>query len=64
MNSKNENIEELYRRINEFKRGCQPGSNLVKDENGDLLADSHNILNRWKKYFSQLLTVHSVNNVI
>jgi hypothetical protein len=37
----------------------------VKDENGDLLADFHNILNRWKKrnYFSQLLTVHNVNDV-
>jgi hypothetical protein len=31
--------------INEYKRGYQPGSNLVKDENGDLLADSH-IFNR------------------
>jgi hypothetical protein len=30
----------------------------VKDENGDLLADSHCILNRWKRYFSQLLNVH------
>jgi hypothetical protein len=29
----------------------------VKDENGDLLADSHNILKRWKNYFSQLLKV-------
>jgi hypothetical protein len=27
----------------------------VKDQNGDLLADSHNILNGWKNYFSQLL---------
>jgi hypothetical protein len=35
----------------------------VKDENGDLLADSHNILNRWKNYFSQLLSVHSVSDV-
>jgi hypothetical protein len=26
-------------------------SNMVKDENGYLLADSH-ILNRWKNYFS------------
>jgi hypothetical protein len=26
----------------------------VKDENGDLLADSHNILNRWEKYISVL----------
>jgi hypothetical protein len=35
----------------------------VKDENGDLLADSHNILNRWKNYFSQLLNVHKVSDV-
>jgi hypothetical protein len=42
--SKNKNISDLYRGINDFKRGYQPRSNLVKDENGDLLADSHNIL--------------------
>jgi hypothetical protein len=35
----------------------------VKDENGDLLADFHNILNRWKNYFSQLLNVHNVSDV-
>jgi hypothetical protein len=35
----------------------------VKDKNGDLLADSHNILNRWKNYFSQLLNVHNVSDV-
>jgi hypothetical protein len=35
----------------------------VKDENGDLLEDFHNILNRWKKYFSQLLNVHNVSDV-
>jgi hypothetical protein len=35
----------------------------VKDENGDLLADSHSILNRWKNYFYQLLNVHSVSDV-
>jgi hypothetical protein len=34
----------------------------VKDENGDLLADSYNILNRWKNY-SQLLNVHNVSDV-
>jgi hypothetical protein len=37
--------------------------NLVKDENGDLLADSHNILNRLKNYFPQLLNVHNVGDV-
>jgi hypothetical protein len=40
----------MYRGINGFERGYQPINNLVKDENGDLLADSHNILNRWKYY--------------
>jgi hypothetical protein len=35
----------------------------VKDENGDLSADSHNILNRRKNYFSQLLNVHNVSDV-
>jgi hypothetical protein len=35
----------------------------VKDENGDLFADSHNILSRWKNYFSQLLNVHNVGDV-
>jgi hypothetical protein len=34
----------------------------VKDENGDLPTDSHNILNRWKNY-SQLLNVHNVSDV-
>jgi hypothetical protein len=35
----------------------------VKVENGDLLGDFHNILNRWKNCFSQLLNVHSVSEV-
>jgi hypothetical protein len=46
-----------------FKSGYQPRNNLVKDENGNMLADSHNILNRWKNYFSQLLNVHIVSDV-
>jgi hypothetical protein len=36
---------------------------LVKDENGDLLADSHNVLNRWKNYFAQLLNLYNVRDV-
>jgi hypothetical protein len=61
--SKNKNIRGLYRGINEFKKGYQPRTNLVKDKNGDLLADSHNILNKWKNYFSQQLIVHKVSDV-
>jgi hypothetical protein len=63
VNSKNKNIRDLYRGINEFKRGYQPRNNLVKEGNCDLLDDSHNILNSWKNYFSQLLNVHNVSDV-
>jgi hypothetical protein len=61
-NSKN-NIIDLYRGINEFKRGYQPRNNRVKDENGDLLAESQNILNRWKNSFPQLMNVHNASDV-
>jgi hypothetical protein len=63
MNSKNKNIRDLYRGINKFKRGSQPRNNLVKNENIDFLADSHNSLNRWKKYFYNLFNVYNVGNV-
>jgi hypothetical protein len=36
---------------------------LVNDENGCLLANSHNILNGWKNYFSQILNIHRVSDV-
>jgi hypothetical protein len=49
--------------VNEFKRGYQSRNNLVKDDNGVMLADSHNILNRRRNYFSQLLNVHNVSDV-
>jgi hypothetical protein len=42
-NSKNKNNRDLHSGINEFKRGYLTRSNLVKDENGDMLADSQNI---------------------
>jgi hypothetical protein len=35
----------------------------VKDTNGELLADFHNILKKWKKYFSQLLNIHRTGDV-
>jgi hypothetical protein len=60
-NIKNKSIKDLNRGIKEYKRGYQPRNNLVKDENGELLADSHNILNRWKNYFSQLMNVHNIS---
>jgi hypothetical protein len=29
-------------------KGYQPRTNIVKDEKGDLVADSHSILARWR----------------
>jgi hypothetical protein len=50
-NSKKKNTTDLYRGINKFKMGYRPRINLVKNGYGELLADSHNILNMWKNYF-------------
>jgi len=61
--SKIKNIGDFYRGINDFMKGYQHRTNIVKDYKGDLVADSHNILARWRKYFSQLLKVHGVNDV-
>ena len=57
------NVRDLYRGINDFKKGYQPRTTLVKDEKGDFMADSHSIMARWRNYFSQLLNVHEVNNI-
>jgi hypothetical protein len=53
----------LYRGINDFKKGYQPRTIIVKDEEGDLVADSHSIMTRWKNYFSQLLNIHGAKDV-
>ena len=61
---KNKNIRDLYRGITDFKKGCQPKTNIVKDNKGDLIVDSHSILGRWRDYFSQQLNVHGFNEVM
>jgi len=42
-------------------KGYQPRTNMVQDEKGDLVTDSHNILARWRNHFCQLLSVREVN---
>jgi hypothetical protein len=63
INSKIQNIRDLYRGINDFKKGYQPRCNIVKVEKGDLVADSHSIVVGWRNYFSQLFNVHGVKDV-
>jgi len=62
-NSKIENIRDLYKCINDFKKEYQPRCNIVKDEKGDLVADSHSIVARWRNYFSHLFNVHGIKDV-
>jgi hypothetical protein len=43
--------------------GYQPRTIRANDENGDLVADCHSILVRWRNNFSQLMNIHGVNDV-
>jgi hypothetical protein len=45
-NSKIKNIRISYKGINDFKKNYQPRTNIVKDEKGDLVADSYSIVAR------------------
>jgi hypothetical protein len=53
----------MYRSINDFKKGSQPKTNIVKDEKGDLVADIHSLVARWRNSLSHLLNVHGVNDI-
>ena len=53
----------MYRGIDDFKKGYQSINNIVEDERGNLVADSHNIFARWRNQFSRLFDVHRVHRV-
>ena len=53
----------MYTGISDFKKGFLPGTNVVKDERGDLVTDCHSILARSRIHFCQLLNVHGFNDV-
>jgi hypothetical protein len=56
-NNKNKNNRDLYRGLNEFKKGYQPRINIIK------YADPHSVLNRCKNSFNQVLNVHGVYDI-
>jgi len=56
-------ISQTYVDKNEFKKGYGLRSNLLKDEDDNLFADSYNILNRWKNCVCHLLNVCGINDV-
>jgi hypothetical protein len=62
-NNKINNIRELYRGINDFKKGCQTRTIIVKVGEVDLFADSLSIVARWRNSFYQILNVHGVSDI-
>jgi len=56
----NKIIRDLYRGINDIKKGYQPRTKTVK---GDLFTDCHSIVTRRRNLFSQLLNVQRVNDI-
>jgi hypothetical protein len=51
-NSKNKNITEMYKGINEFKKVYQPRAYVIKKHDGTIVADTTSILSRWEQFFS------------
>ena len=49
-NSKNKNIPETYKGINEFKKGYQARAYVMKKYDGTNVADTTSILSRWEQF--------------
>ena len=49
-NSKNKNIREMYKGINEFKKGNQPRAYVIKKHDSTIAADTTSILSRWEQF--------------
>ena len=52
-NIKVNNVRDLYRGINEFKKGYRPRTIIVKDEKGELVADPHSIMALGRQKYTQ-----------
>jgi hypothetical protein len=61
-NTKNKNILEIYKGINEFKMGYQSRAYVIKND-CTIMADTTSILSRWKKFYSNLLHVNQGINL-
>ncbi|XP_018337473.1 PREDICTED: uncharacterized protein LOC108745675 [Trachymyrmex septentrionalis] len=61
-NCKSSNVRGTYMGINNFRKGFQARTEMVKDENDNLVTDTTAVLNTWKNYFDRLLNVESEND--
>jgi len=53
-------IRDLYRCIIDFKKCYQSRTNILKDDNSDLVTDCDGILARKRNHFSQLFNIHGL----
>jgi len=60
---KNKNTGDSCRDMNYLKNGYHPGTNMIQDEEANLLADFHNMLNTSKTHFFQPLNVRGAKDV-
>ena len=61
-NSKNKNIWEMYKGINEFKKGYQPRTYVIQKRSDTIVTDTASILSRWEQFFSNLLNFNQITN--
>jgi hypothetical protein len=61
-NNNNKKFTELYV-INVSMNGYRPRTTIINGKNGDSLAVSHCVFNRWWKYFSRLLNTQGFYDV-
>ena len=54
-NSKNKNVWEMYKGVNEFKEGYKPRAYVIKKDDCTILAVTTNILSKWEQFCSNLL---------
>ncbi|XP_070166158.1 uncharacterized protein [Polyergus mexicanus] len=61
-NGQSGNVRGMYMGINNYRKGFQARTEMVKDENDNLITDSTGVLNTWKNHFDRLLNVEFENN--
>jgi len=53
--SRNSNIRDFYKAVKKQRKGFQPQSIKINDQNGRLISDTNEIAQRWAEYFQDLL---------
>lgn len=57
-------VRKFYRNINEGRKPYKPIVTACKDENGGLLTEKTDVLDRWKRHFEELLTEETRNGSV